>query len=96
LKQKKQEEKLKRKHQRALDDLKWILSDPRGRRFIWKLINTAKTFETGFCGNSRDVFEWGKQHIGKLILKEIMEVSGFKALDQMYREDEAEKKMEEN
>jgi hypothetical protein len=92
---KKQEERSKKKLQREQDDLRWILSDPRGRRFIWKWLNKAMTFETGFMGNSRDVYEWGKQFIGKSLQKEIMDVSGFKSLDQMYREDKALKEQEE-
>lgn len=97
LKQKEQEKEFKRKHQRELDDLKWILSDPRGRRFVWKLIKyTCHVFDGYFSGSSRDIHEHAKQFVGKIVLRDIMDATGFKALDQMYREDEAEKKMEVN
>jgi hypothetical protein len=94
VKQKKLEETAKRKEQRLKDDIKWILSDPRGRRIFWWLFNITKVFETGFMGNSRDAYEWGKQFVGKILLSKVMEINGFKSLDQMYREDMAEKESE--
>jgi hypothetical protein len=43
-------------------------------------------FSEKFHGNSRDLYEKGLRTGGAFFIREIMEVSGFEALDQMYKE----------
>lgn len=56
------------------EDLKWIMSNKRGRRFIWRLLSTAGIYRTSFTGNSTTFFNEGMRNLGLMILQEIHEV----------------------
>lgn len=45
----KKRERLERlEAQRASHDLKWLMGDPRGRRFVWALLCEARIFDVAF------------------------------------------------
>ena len=46
--------------ERELADIAWLLSDRRGRRFMWRVFSNAGIFRTSFTGNSETFFNEGK------------------------------------
>lgn len=54
----------KRKAAQADDDLRAILSEPEGRRFVWRLLGFTGIFRTSFTGNSETFFNEGKRIVG--------------------------------
>lgn len=60
------------KQETAADDLRWVLSDPRGRRFMWALLGEcglyANTFNTNFGVSS---FNAGRQSVAQSLLLRI-------------------------
>ena len=48
----------------SLRDLQWVMSDPRGRRFMWKLLNNTGINRLSFTGNSHTFFNEGARNIG--------------------------------
>jgi hypothetical protein len=48
----------------SLADLRWVMSDPRGRRFMWKLLNNTGINRLSFTGNSHTFFNEGARNIG--------------------------------
>lgn len=59
--------------QRDLNDLLWVLSDRRGRRFIWRLLAKCGVFKSSFTGNSTTFFNEGQREIGLWATADIME-----------------------
>lgn len=66
-------EKISRK--RALDDLKWVLSERRGRRFFRELIEECGVFRQSYTGNNDTVFNEGKRRIGLKLWGDLSEAS---------------------
>jgi hypothetical protein len=76
------------RRERELNDLAWILSDERGRRFIWRMFGMCNVFSSIFCGDAlQDARNNGMRTIGSIFQKDIVEVGGFKILDTMNSED---------
>lgn len=65
------EEKANLRMLQEKEDLKWILSDPRGRRFIWKILEFCKVFNTTMTGNSYTYFNEGQRNVGLRIFDEM-------------------------
>lgn len=67
----KQKERFKK--QSEINDLLWILSDIRGRRFIWRMLEGA--YENPFVAGMTDVtaFNAGQKVKATTLLKEIMD-----------------------
>lgn len=58
------------------DDFKWVLSDVRGRRFIWGLLEEAGVYSSSFDGTSEGtIFGEGQRNQGLKILSLIHEVA---------------------
>lgn len=52
------------------DDFKWLMSDPRGRRLVWMLLEMTGVYRSSFTGNSETFFREGERNIGlKLVHK---------------------------
>lgn len=45
------------------DDLKWLLSSPRGRRIAWRLLDGAGLYRSSFTGNSETFFREGERSV---------------------------------
>ena len=52
-------------------DLRWIMSDPRGRRFIWRLLGITGIFRSSFTGNSETFFREGERNVGLKLLTDV-------------------------
>lgn len=46
------------------DDLVWLMSSPRGRRTVWRILEGAGLYVSSFTGNSETFFREGKRAIG--------------------------------
>lgn len=53
-----------REQRLEVDDLKWLMADARGRRFLWRLLDQTHVFRTSFTGDSRTFFNEGERNIG--------------------------------
>jgi len=54
-------------------DFKWIVSNKRGRRFVWSLLEKAGVFRSSFTGNSATFFNEGQRNIGLAVLAMVHE-----------------------
>lgn len=64
------------RHQRSqeLEDLKWVMSDARGRRFVWRLLSQARVFHASFTGEAlSSAFNEGARSAGLKQLADIHE-----------------------
>lgn len=53
------------------EDFKWLMEDPRGRRFIWRILSMAGVFQNSFTGDNETFFREGKRVIGTTMIAEI-------------------------
>lgn len=66
-------DKEKRGRKQELEDLHWLLSDPRGRRLLWRYLSLCGVFQLSFTGNSSTFFNEGRRDIGLHILADVTE-----------------------
>lgn len=45
-------------------DYKWLMSQPRGRRLMWRLLEETGLFRSSFTGNSETFFREGERNVG--------------------------------
>lgn len=64
-------EKLKRTVDQEVEDLKWLMSDKRGRRIMWNLLAFTGVFRQPFTGNSETFFRCGMMNVGQKYLGDI-------------------------
>ena len=64
--------KLRRHQEQA--DIETLMGTPAGRRFVWRLLDATKVFQTSMTGNSYTFFNEGRRDVGLLIFGEVMEV----------------------
>ena len=58
------------------EDFKWVLSDVRGRRFIWGLLEEAGVYSSSFDGTAETtIFNEGNRNQGLKLLAMIHEVA---------------------
>jgi hypothetical protein len=65
----------KNKRAKELEDLRHVLSDPRGRRVINRLLEKTGVYRNPFTGNSETYFRCGEMNIGQFIVAEVQAVS---------------------
>lgn len=68
------EAKAQRRVQREIEDLKWLMADPRGRRFVARLLDRAGVHRSSF-NNSGSVmaFNEGRREMGLFLTAEVLE-----------------------
>ena len=54
------------------DDFKWVMSNKKGRRFIWRHLEAAGVFRSSFTGNSETLFREGSRNLGLQVLAMVM------------------------
>lgn len=47
-----------------VNDWKWLMSTPRGRRIVWRLLEETGQFRSSFTGNSETFFREGERNVG--------------------------------
>jgi hypothetical protein len=61
------EEQLKRETE--LSDFRWLMSDKRGRRFVWRLLGIARVFSLTFRESSKEQdFLEGMRNVGVILI----------------------------
>lgn len=58
------EEKQRLTSRQEADDVKWLMSDKRGRRLMWGLLERTGLYRTSFTGNSETFFREGARNVG--------------------------------
>ncbi|MGA9070077.1 MAG: hypothetical protein WB424_07475 [Terracidiphilus sp.] len=54
-------------------DLKWLMSSPRGRRFMWRLLDLSGPFRISFDTNAMKMaFNEGNRNLGNQMFSEVM------------------------
>jgi hypothetical protein len=56
-------------------DFKWLMSDRRGRRFMWRLLGMTGLYRSSFTGNSATFFNEGQRNIGLMLIAEVNELT---------------------
>lgn len=49
------------------EDFKWLMSDARGRRFVWRLLELSGMYRTSMTGNSTTFFNEGMRNFGIML-----------------------------
>jgi hypothetical protein len=85
LKESQQEYKIRRR--REIDDARWVLSNVKGRRFLWRMWCLCGTFQASYTAKdaTQTAFNEGKRDIGIAILQEI-NAADIKAFSRMQDE----------
>ncbi len=84
LEEQEQEAKLRRENE--LHDLRYVLRDTRGRRFLWRLIGLCGPMRSPFSSdNALENYLIGQAEIGRVIIEDSMEADLNKYL-KMYKE----------
>lgn len=55
----------------AIEDLKWVMADKRGRRFVWSQLEVAGIYRLSYTGDDRTIFNEGRRSVGLKLLAEI-------------------------
>jgi len=66
-----QARKVERDQEKA--DFAWLMSDKRGRRFIWRMLETTGVYRSSFTGNSETFFREGARNVGLKLISDIHE-----------------------
>jgi hypothetical protein len=60
--------------QTQVSDLRWLMADPQGRRFVWRLLTEAGVFHSTYTGEAlSSAFAEGKRAQGLKVLGEVMQ-----------------------
>lgn len=55
-----------------LEDVRWLMSSKRGRRFMWRLLGDAGLYQQSFDGNTNwSIFKEGKRSIALRLMASI-------------------------
>lgn len=66
------EVKVKNMAETERDDYRFLLSNPRGRRFLWGELSKHGLFRISMTGNSETFFREGERNQGLRLLREIV------------------------
>jgi hypothetical protein len=78
-----------------LNDIRWVLSTPQGRRFYWGMMAECRAFKEEFISDTNlCYFNKGKKKIGLDMYYDLLEAEP-KAYLQMLQENEAQKTRED-
>lgn len=63
----------KRQRDKELDDVRWVLSNPRGRRFLWRLLELAGIYRTPYIpkDTNETMKQIGYKEVGLFVVDEI-------------------------
>lgn len=59
-----QRQKIENAEKTAIDDIRWLMSSPRGRRTVWWLLQIAGVYRTSYPCDANMAFREGGRNIG--------------------------------
>jgi hypothetical protein len=62
----------KNKRDTELTDIRNLLANKWGRRFVWRLLDKTGQYRTSFTGNSTTFFNEGQRNIGLWLVDEVL------------------------
>ena len=72
--EKRRSDDLKLERDREIDDFKYLMEQPQGRRFIWRLLDKAGVFRSSFSLNGLEMsFKEGNRNLGIFLVSEAHE-----------------------
>lgn len=75
------QEDQERRRQQELLDLEWVMSDGRGRRVVWRLLEQAGVFRLSYAGDALSTaFNEGQRNIGLRLMADCLEAAAEKYL----------------
>lgn len=84
------EGKMKRARTGDLEDVRFLLTLPQGRRFIWRLLSHCSVFESIWHPSALIHHNAGRQDVGHFILREVNDANA-EAMIEMMKENKKEK-----
>lgn len=68
-----QEQRARNEQRVAVDDMRWLMNDKRGRRFVWRLLEETKAYSSTFVPGdpASSAFLEGKRAAGLFLLDAI-------------------------
>lgn len=78
---------------KELDDLRFVMGVPQGRRVLFRILDRCGVYRSSFTGNSQTYFNEGERNIGLYVLSEMTEAKE-ERIFQMMRENKAHRKKE--
>ena len=69
----KRDEREKANRALEVEDFKWVASDKRGRRFLYRLLEKTGLFRNPFTGNSETFFRCGEMNVGQALFATLMD-----------------------
>jgi hypothetical protein len=69
--QAKADEDRARRRQLEREDVAWLMGSPRGRRIVWRLLETCGVYRSSMTGNSETYFREGMRNVGLILLRDI-------------------------
>lgn len=63
--------KVERDQEKA--DFAWLMSDKRGRRFMWRMLDFTGIYRSSFTGNNETFFKEGARNVGLKLISDIHE-----------------------
>ena len=67
--------RMESREDREVNDIRYVLNDKRGRRFLWRLLNECKVFESIWVPSAGIHYNAGKQDVGHFLMAEIVKAS---------------------
>jgi len=67
----------------ASSDLKWVLSKPEGKRFMWRLLSSCNIFTANHLTSEELHFVNGRRSVGLKFLDEILKVDALSFVEMM-------------
>jgi hypothetical protein len=83
-------QKLRRRRQQELNDVRAVLSTREGRRMFWRYLDFCGVYRTSFQGQFQTFFNEGQRNVGLVLLSDVNEADP-KAHALMLEEDRKEK-----
>lgn len=84
--------KSKRGRDRELNDVRFLLSLPEGKRFLWRYLGICRLFETSFRMSAEMAYFEGIRSVGLKLLADITESNPQAFVDMMKEAGDAKKK----
>ena len=81
-----------RERLRELNDIRYLLQSPQGRRFLWRLLSRCKSFGSVWEPSAKIHYNSGQQDVGHFIMAEIVEADENAFLQMMKESKQGEMK----